>query len=205
LPYQLLVDHGVTHSNNGYRPPVAVRRHRIDLDHLGEDEDRCDVFGLGAELLILLRAVDTPQANLLGLPVVENSYAITVSHAADLAGPCGAGRRQAVKNCRDSPRRQSFCERLKCSSDNLSGNLRSKEHTAFSLKRFPSARPFPAFVEDVERILDAVDRLLANGGGSLEPGKVRRIPPASEYPQARITREVLTLDVSIARRYYATV
>jgi hypothetical protein len=35
LPYQLLVDHGVTHSYNGYCPPVAVRRHRIDLDHLG--------------------------------------------------------------------------------------------------------------------------------------------------------------------------
>jgi hypothetical protein len=35
LSYQLLVDHGVTHSYNGYRPPVAVRRHRIDLDHLG--------------------------------------------------------------------------------------------------------------------------------------------------------------------------
>jgi hypothetical protein len=71
LPYQLLVDHGVTDFDQGHGPPVAVGRDWIDLNHLCKDQVRGDVFCLGSKVLILLRAVDTPEANLLGLTVVE--------------------------------------------------------------------------------------------------------------------------------------
>ena len=51
LPYQLLVDHGVTNLDERDGSAVAVNRHEIDLDQLGGDEDRGDVFGLGPEVL----------------------------------------------------------------------------------------------------------------------------------------------------------
>ena len=59
LPNQLLIDHGVTDCHEGHRPSVAVRRHRLDLNHLGEDEDRGDMFSLGAEVLMRWLGVRT--------------------------------------------------------------------------------------------------------------------------------------------------
>jgi hypothetical protein len=111
LAYQLLVEHGVTSFHKGHSPPVAVAGDRLNLNHLGEDEDRGDVFGLSSEVLILLGAVNSPQAYLFGLPVVQHGHRVTVGHAYDLAGPCAAGRRQAEEKCRDNSGRQSSSQR----------------------------------------------------------------------------------------------
>lgn len=102
LVYQLLIGHGSA---------VAVHRHGLDLSRLGEDEDRGDVFSLCPEILMLLRAVDPPEANLLGLPVVEDGDRVTTGHTDDLAGPCAAGRWQVEEKCRDNPRCQSSSQR----------------------------------------------------------------------------------------------
>jgi len=34
LPYELVVDHGVTNLDESHRPPLVVNRHGVDLNHL---------------------------------------------------------------------------------------------------------------------------------------------------------------------------
>ena len=72
LPDQLLIDQGIPHPDKGHRPAVAVRRHRLHLYHLGEDEDGGGLLGLRPEILALLRAFDAPQADLLSPAVAED-------------------------------------------------------------------------------------------------------------------------------------
>ena len=73
MPDQFLVHQGVTHSDEGHRPTISVNSHRLHIHYLGEDEGGGRLLGLGPEVLILLRAVDAPEAYLLGLPVVEEN------------------------------------------------------------------------------------------------------------------------------------
>lgn len=80
LPDELIVDQGIPHLNEGHRPAAAVHCHRLDLHHLGEDEDGRHVLRLGPE--VLLRAVDAPQADLLLPAVVKHGDTVAVDDAA---------------------------------------------------------------------------------------------------------------------------
>ena len=70
LPGQLLVDQDILHPIESRCAAVPVHRHRLDLDHLGEDEDGGTVLRLGPKVLTFLRSVDASQPDLLSPALV---------------------------------------------------------------------------------------------------------------------------------------
>ena len=87
LSYQLLVGEGTADSDQGNGSTIAVSRHRLNLDGLGEDEDGGNVLSLGPKVLMLLRAVDAVEADFLPSAIVEDGDAVAVNHPDYLAGP----------------------------------------------------------------------------------------------------------------------
>jgi hypothetical protein len=85
LPYKLLVDQSGSHGDKCHGPAISVHVHGLHLCNFSEDQGRGRLFRLGSKSLPLLRAVDTVEADLLGLPIVKDSYRVTAGHAVHLA------------------------------------------------------------------------------------------------------------------------
>lgn len=66
------------------RPSISIRAEGPHGDDASEDERRRILFGVHAERLPQLRAVDSVDPNLLSLPVVEDRERVSVMNADDL-------------------------------------------------------------------------------------------------------------------------
>jgi hypothetical protein len=87
LPDQLLVDEDIPHPNEGHGPAVSVHVDGLHLDELPEDKGRGRPLRLGAEVLALLRAVNTVKGDMLFLAIVEDGDAVAIRDTDDLAKP----------------------------------------------------------------------------------------------------------------------
>ena len=73
-----------------HRAPMAILSEYSDRDFLAMDERRCELLGLLAEGLALLRTVDATQSDAFSLAIVEYIKGVAVENADDAAGEVGS-------------------------------------------------------------------------------------------------------------------